>query len=207
MPTSGKSAPPTVFIVDDDESVRCSLARLVKSAGMAAVSFASAQEFIQSYPCGAPGCLVLDVQMPEMSGLELQERMSRYHIDLPVIFLTGYSEVPVSVRAMKHGAADFLQKPVDEHVLIETISQAMETNTLAREKSRIVKSLQQRLDRLTARERDVMEGVLAGLLNKQIADRLQIAENTVKAHRGRVMEKLAVKSVAELVRLVTKAGS
>lgn len=196
-----------MFIVDDDESVRRSLARLVKSAGMAAASFASAYEFIQSYPSDAPGCLLLDIQMPGLSGLDLQEQMSRYQIDLPVIFLTGHGEVPISVRAMKNGAADFLQKPVDEHVLIKTIFQAMTTNRLAREKSRVVEEIQRRLERLTPREREVMEGVIAGLLNKQIADRLQIAEKTVKVHRGRVMKKVAVKSVAELVRLVTKVGS
>lgn len=206
MPTPDHRLPPTVFIVDDDESVRRSLARLVKSAGMAAVFFASASEFIQSYPSGAPGCLLLDVQMPGLSGLDLQEQMAHYQIDLPVIFLTGHGEVPISVRAMKNGAADFLQKPVDEDVLIKAISQALATNRLEREKSRVVENIQRRLERLTPREREVMEGVIAGLLNKQIADRLQIAEKTVKVHRGRVMQKMAVKSVAELIRLVTKVG-
>ncbi|MDN5849840.1 MAG: response regulator [Nitrococcus sp.] len=206
MPALDQRLPPTVFIVDDDESVRRGLARLIKSAGMAVVSFASAQEFVQSYPRDVPGCLLLDIQMPGMSGLELQEQMARYQIDLPVIFLTGHAEVPASVRAMKRGATDFLQKPVDGQVLIETISQAMATNRLAREKGRVVKDIQRRVERLTEREREVMEGVIAGLLNKQIADRLQIAEKTVKVHRRRVMEKLVVKSVAELVRLVTKVG-
>jgi FixJ family two-component response regulator len=198
--------PPTIFVIDDDDSVRKSLARLLCSAGLAVETFSSAEAYLERRPYDGVGCLVLDVCMEGLSGTDLQTRLVESGCDLPIIFLTGHGSIPLSVSAMKQGAVDFLTKPVDDEVLLQTIHQ-----TLARHKSVVherteVRAIRERLETLTHREAEVLRCVLTGALNKQIAARLGIAEKTVKVHRGRVMEKLAVNSVAELVRLCAAAG-
>ena len=198
--------PPTVHIVDDEDSLRRSLARLLKSHGHATELFASADAFIAAGLQDRAGCLVLDVHMPGLNGLELQEAMVRARCHLPIIFLTGRGDIPTSVRAMKAGAADFLTKPVDEAVLLAAVTRALAEDERRRADQARVDAVRARLYTLTAREFEVMRHVIAGELNKQIGDALAIAEKTVKIHRGRVMEKLAVDSVAELVRLCALAG-
>jgi FixJ family two-component response regulator len=198
---SGRAPGATVFVVDDDASVRRSLMRLLRSMGWNVEAFATADDFLQRAPGDAPGCALLDVQLPGMSGLELHERMAEAGIRLPVVFLTGKGDIPMSVRAMKHGAVDFLVKPVEEAQLFQALDQAVacqatEAGTWL-QRDRILA----RLALLSEREREVLEQVLEGRLNKQIAYDLGIAEKTVKAHRGRVMEKMEAHTVAELVHL------
>ena len=197
---------PTVHIVDDEESLRRGLARLLKSHGHATELFASADDFIAAGLQDRAGCLVLDVHMPGLNGLELQEAMARARCHLPIIFLTGRGDIPTSVRAMKAGAADFLTKPVDEEILLAAIERALAEDERRRAEQVRVDAVRARLSTLTAREFEVMRHVIAGALNKQIGDALAIAEKTVKIHRGRVMEKTGVDSVAELVRLCELAG-
>lgn len=191
----------TIFVIDDERSVRHALARLLRSAGYRVETFASAEEFLKREPYEGVGCLVLDVRMPGMTGPELFDRMSEKGLSMPVVFLTGHGDVPTSVRAMKKGAVDFLLKPADDEALLQTIRQAVvrHASEQAREQER--QGIQARLQRLTSREREVMECVIRGRLNKQIAADLGITEKTVKVHRGRVMAKMEVGSVAELVRL------
>lgn len=196
----------TVFLVDDDPSVRKGLSRLLKSAGYRVQTFASASEFLEGSPDDNPGCIVLDVQMPRLNGMALQERLTVREYHAPIIFLTGHGDIPMSVRAMKKGAVDFLEKPVDGQDLLTAIERAIAKDRKAREEHNQVRTIQARLNTLTARELEVLRHVITGALNKQIADKLDISEGTVKAHRGRVMEKLGVKSVAELVQLAAKAG-
>jgi FixJ family two-component response regulator len=197
---------PCVFIIDDSNEVRRSLERLVRSAGLNVETFASAQDFLQRAPYAGTGCVMLDVRMPGMNGPELHEQLARFDIHLPVVYLTGYGDVPTSVKAMKDGAVDFLLKPVDDVVLLSTVSGALARHAAQRAGERERRQSQARLERLSSREREVMECVIAGLLNKQIAYDLGISEKTVKAHRGRVMEKVEVRSVAELVRLCEAVG-
>lgn len=196
----------TVFVVDDDASVRRSLMRLLRSMGWNVEAFATADDFLQRAPVDAPGCALLDVQLPGMSGLELHERMAKAGIRLPVVFLTGKGDIPMSVHAMKHGAIDFLVKPVEEAQLFQALDHAV-----ARQAAEAGRWLQRerilaRLALLSEREREVLEQVLEGRLNKQIAYDLGIAEKTVKAHRGRVMEKMEAHTVAELVHLCDFVG-
>jgi len=195
----------TVFVVDDDMAVRRSLARLLRSAGLNVETFPSAREFLDRLPSAPAGCIVLDVRMPGMTGPELFDQMAGKGLSLPVVFLTGHGDVPTSVRAMKKGAVDFLLKPVDDEVLLQAIRQAVarHVSQQAREQERW--SIEGRLRRLSAREREVMEYVIRGDLNKQIAADLGISEKTVKVHRGRVMAKMEAGSVAELVRLCEAA--
>ena len=196
----------TVFLVDDDPSVLRAVSRLVRSAGWNVAAFNSPQEFLEKHPPDAPGCVVLDVAMPGLNGLELQQALARAGHSLPIIFLTGHGDIPMSVRAMKSGAVDFLSKPCRDENLLEAIRQALARDQQAREARAEQQALTARFTRLTPRETEVMFGVVAGKLNKQIADELGTVEKTIKVHRARVMEKLEVKSVAELVRLVEHAG-
>lgn len=196
----------TVFVVDDDAAVRRSLTRLLRSAGWNAEAFASADDFLERAPITGPGCVLLDVNMPGMTGLELQVRMSEAGIALPVVFLTGRGDIPMSVNAMKHGAVDFLVKPVEEEVLFQALEQAIRRQAAEAATRQGRDSIMARLARLSEREREVLEGVLQGRLNKQIAFDLGIAEKTVKAHRGRVMEKMEAHTIAELVHLCHTAG-
>jgi RNA polymerase sigma factor (sigma-70 family) len=194
----------TVFVVDDDPSVRGGLARLFKSVGLAAEAFASAREFLELPSPEGPACLVLDVRLPELSGLDLQTGLARAGVAIPIIFITGYGTVPTSVRAMKAGAADFLEKPVDEQQLLDAVHRALEQDRRARQERAEVAERRRRLESLTPREREVLAYVVAGRLNKQIAAELGTSEKTVKVHRARVMEKMKVASLAELARLAEK---
>lgn len=204
--TSRPSSPVTVFVVDDDPSARKGLLWLVRSAGWQGEGFASAREFLERPLFSGTGCVILDVRMPGMSGLELRDLMSARNISLPVIFLTGHGDVPMSVDAMKKGAEDFLQKPVNDEALLQAIRRALERHAAAQLHRQEVERVQSRLQRLTPREREVLEYVIGGCLNKQIAAVLQIAEATVKQHRGIVMHKMEVISVPELVRQCEIAG-
>jgi len=195
-----------VFVVDDDPSVRRSLTRLIKGTGFAVRAFASAEEFLNREPCDLPCCLVLDLRMPGMGGLDLQEELAGAEMSLPIIFLTGCGTVSESVRAMKSGARDFLEKPVEENTLLDAIHQAVERNKRARGEQTELNEIQRRVDSLSPREREVLSLLLTGMLNKQIASELGTTEKTIKVHRGRVMEKMQAGSMAELVRLAGKLG-
>lgn len=197
----------TIFIVDDDPSVLKGLKRLFKSKGYDVGTFASAQNFLRTNPSRkGPACLVLDMKMPGLSGLEMQEKLDQGEYDVPIVFLTGHGDIPMSVKAMKKGAIDFLSKPVDESDLLVAVEEALQKaaeNLARQEENRHIKNLTQSL---TPREYEILTYVITGLLNKQIAYALDISEKTVKVHRGRVMQKMNVDSVAELVRLAEKAG-
>ena len=197
---------PTVFIVDDDASARRGLTRLVRAAGMKAESFASARNFLDSEHCQGPGCIVLDMKMPEMSGPELQEALVKADYCMPIIFLSAHADVPTTAAAMKKGAVDFLTKPVDRDDLLSAIRASLASDAARRAELDDLASVRERIVPLTPREHEVMTYVITGMLNKQIAGELSIAEDTVKIHRGRVMQKLGVVSVAELVRLCERAG-
>ncbi|MGO4391690.1 response regulator transcription factor [Variovorax sp. M-6] len=192
---------PTVFVVDDDAAVRTSMERLIRSVGWKAETFASADLFLERPPSSGTCCLLLDVQMPGTSGTGLQDLMCENERKLPVVFLTGQGDVPTCAQSMKKGAVDFLLKPVDDELLLEALGRALERHAAQREREAQRRSVQTQLDRLSPRERQVLDGVLRGRLNKQIAGDMGIAEKTVKVHRARVMEKMGVRSVAELVRL------
>ncbi len=195
-----------VFVVDDDASVRQGLSRLLRSAGYEVRTFDSAAAFCACAPSEALGCLVLDLSMPNVNGLQLQDRLKDWGYDIPVIFLSGHGDVPVSVQAMKRGAIDFLTKPVDEKVLLAALDTAISRHRELRTASAERNAVRQRANTLSPRELETMQCVIAGLLNKQAADRLGIAEKTVKVHRARAMQKMNATSVAELVRLCEIAG-
>jgi len=197
---------PVVCIVDDNPSVRRSLERLIESLGLTARSFASATQFLQSGHQEETDCLILDVRMPEISGLDLQEKLSGMGIFLPIIFISGHGTVPMSVRAMKAGAVDFLQKPFDEQDLIDAIYRAIDRCRQGKAEREELTEIQARLRSLTPKEHQVLACVITGLLNKNIADRLAMAEKTVKVHRASVMKKMGAPSVADLVRMAEKAG-
>lgn len=199
-------ATPTVFIVDDDPSVLKSLARLLASARLNVVTFESPREFLERHVAEAPGCLVLDVAMPGLNGLELQQALASRGSLLPIIFLTGHGDIPMGVQAMKRGAVDFLTKPVDDRDLLAAIHGAFEKDRAARAERAEVAAIERRLATLTPREREVLAHVVAGRRNKQIAADLGTVEKTIKVHRARVMEKMGVRSLAELVRLAERAG-
>ena len=192
----------TVFIVDDEEAVRDSLQWLLESSGLKVALFDSAEAFLQGYDPAQPGCLVVDVRMPGMSGLELQEKLTEQHYSIPVIFITGHGDVPMAVQAVKHGAADFLEKPFNDKELLQIVQRCLEQDQQQRARQQQVDSTQSRLASLTPREREVMQLVVAGKLNKQIADQLNISIETVEAHRAKVMEKAGAHSLAELVQIV-----
>jgi FixJ family two-component response regulator len=195
---------PRVNIIDDDDDVRSSLARLMRSAKFHADTFSSAEDYLKRANNDGPTCLILDIRMAGLSGLELQERLSRGRLACPIIFLTGHGDIPMSVQAMKEGAFDFFTKPVDGGQLLEAVSNALEAH--ARVLSETACPFRAQLEKLTAREFEVMRCVISGALNKQIAAHLNIAEKTVKGHRGHVMHKLGIESVAELVRHSIEAG-
>ena len=195
-----------IAIVDDDPSVRRGLQRLIRSAGWKVETFASAQEFL-ARPSGiSPSCLVLDLQLPGLSGLDLQQRMADLGLDIPVVFLTGQGNIPASVKAMKAGAIEFLTKPVDEQNLLKAIEEAIERDRRTRQQQTEMHELRRRYESLTVREQEVMQLVISGLLNKQIAGELTITEDTVKFHRGHVMRKMCAESLADLVRMAENLG-
>ncbi len=197
---------PIAYVVDDDASVRKALHRLLTAAGLRAVAFDSSRAFLDGYDPAGSGCIVLDIHMPGLSGLELQDVLVTADSDLPIIFLTGYGDVPTSVRAMKRGAADFLTKPVGETELLTAIHAAFERNRQWRQARAEVAEIRRRLKLLTPREQEVMRHILTGKLNKQVAAALGTVEKTVKVHRARVMGKMQVRSLAELARLAERAG-
>jgi len=197
---------PTVFIIDDDPSARKGITRLVRAAGMNAESFASAEDFLTSGRSDGPGCIVLDVRMPEMTGPELQEELDRADYCMPIIFLSAHGDVPTTAKAMKKGAVDFLTKPVDKDDLLEAIRISLAKDAEKCAQRAESNFMSEHIKRLTPREYEIMTYVITGMLNKQIAFELNISEETVKIHRGRVMQKLEIVSVAELVRLCGKAG-
>ena len=201
-----RSARPVVFIVDDDSAVLKGLARLLRSAHLEAATFNSPGEFLDQYDPQQPGCLVLDVAMPGLNGLELQAALAAKGHALPIIFLTGHGDVPTSVQAMKGGAVDFLTKPVNDEQLLAAVHAALQEDRAARQSRAELEDILSRLNSLTPREREVLLHVVSGQLNKQTAAALGTAEKTVKVHRSRVMEKMKVQSLAELVRLAEKAG-
>jgi len=201
---SGRS--PTVYAVDDDRAVLKSIGRLLRSDGWNVVTFASAREFLEQIDSEAPGCAVLDLSMPEMSGLELQRALESRGCSLPILFLTGQADVPSTVKALKRGAVDFLTKPVEDEELLAAVRRAVDADSVARKESAEIAAIRARLDTLTPREREVLEGVVSGKLNKQIAADLGTVEKTIKVHRGRVMEKMQAASLADLVRLAQRAG-
>jgi len=191
-----------VYVVDDDASVRRALARLISSTGLDVETFPSAKAFLEHPATDRPACLVLDVRLRGESGLDLQATLGDAQVRLPIIFLTGHATVPATVHAMKRGALDFLQKPVDERELLDGIQRALGRSREARAEESARADIQQRVDRLTRREREVLDLVAAGLLNKQVGERLGVSEKTVKVHRGRVMQKMAAGTVADLVWMV-----
>jgi len=195
-----------VAIVDDDPSIREGVGSLLRSAGWKVETFASAEEFLARRSVVEPSCVVLDLQLPELSGLDLQTRMAQINVEIPIVFITGHGSIPASVQAIKAGAIEFLTKPFDEQQLFRAIREAMDRDEEARKRHTDLRQLRERYAALTPREREVMQQVVSGLLNKQIAVELEIAEITVKVHRGRVMQKMHAASVADLVRMAEKLG-
>ena len=195
-----------IAIVDDDPSVRQGLQRLIRSAGWKPETFGSAQEFLDRRRTEAPSCLVLDLQLPGLSGLDLQKQMAEAGLETPIVFLTGHGDIPASVKAMKAGAIEFLTKPVDEEDLLRAIQEAIERDRRTRKQHAQLNDLRDRYQSLTAREQEVMRQVISGLLNKQIAAELKITEDTVKFHRGHIMRKMQADSLADLVRKAENLG-
>ena len=201
-----QAEPGLVFVVDDDAGVRQMISRMVRSVGLRAETYASVREFLDLYDRHQTGCLVLDVRMPGLSGLDLQERLTALEAPLPIIFITGHGDIAMGVRAMKRGAVDFIEKPFQDQVLLDAIHAALaraaelQSSLSARDEART------RLERLTPREREVLALVVTGKLNKQIAAQLGIAEQTIKMHRGRLMRKMGADSVPDLIRVAQRAG-
>jgi RNA polymerase sigma factor (sigma-70 family) len=195
---------PVVFVVDDDPSVRSSLKFLLSSVGLQVESFESAETFLQRKPPDAPSCLVLDVRLRGLSGLDFQRELAARNIRIPIVFVTGHGDIPMSVRAMKAGAIEFLTKPYRDQDLLDAVRIALDRDRARREQEKDLTDLQQRFDSLTPREQEVISKVVSGMLNKQIAGELGTAENTVKVHRSRAMEKMNAQSFADLVRMIEK---
>jgi FixJ family two-component response regulator len=195
---------PTVVVIDDDQSVREALQGLLQSVGLRVALFSSVPQFLDSNRMDLPGCLVLDVRLPGKSGLDFHDDLIKANVPLPVIFISGHADVPMSVRAMKAGAVEFLTKPVRHQDLLDAINPAIEHDRARRQEAQVVGQLRARFETLTARERDVMRLVTAGRLNKQIAAEIGLSEATVKLHRGQLMRKLKVQSLAELIRVADK---
>ncbi|MCZ6690071.1 MAG: response regulator transcription factor [Planctomycetota bacterium] len=196
----------TVFVVDDDPSVCRALSRLIRSVGLNVKTFTSARKFLDSCPLEVPGCLVLDVRMPGMSGLEIQDWLDEAGIRIPIIFITGHGNIAMSVKAIKGGAIDFLEKPFDDQALVDGVHRAIALDTDARRDQAEVDEIRQRVQRLTPRELEVLSFVVTGMLNKQIGMTLGTSEKTIKVHRSRVMQKMRAGSLAELIRLADRAG-
>lgn len=196
-----------VFVVDDDVGMRESLKSLIRSVGLRVETFASAQDFLRSTRPEVPGCLVLDVRLPGLSGLDLQKRMAEVELEIPIVFISGHGDIPMSVRAMKAGAIEFLTKPFRDQDLLDAVQQAIERDRNAREQRAEIAELRSRYRRLTPREREVMALVATGLLNKQIAGELGTSEASVKVHRQHVMEKMQAGSLAALVRMADRVGT
>ena len=203
---SSTSPTPIIHVVDDDPSFRTAVTRLLRAAKYEARGYRSASEFLGSDPCADPGCILLDLRMPGVNGLDLQQSLAQMEARLPIIFLTGHGDVPASVRAMKAGAVDFLTKPVERATLLRAVQNALEFDATERKSRAILREARRSYETLTAREREVLAHVVSGKLNKQIAFDLGTSERTIKAHRGRIMEKLAIRSVAELVRIAQSLG-
>lgn len=195
---------PTVFVVDDDEAVRDSLCLLMKSVGLAVETFSSAQAFLEAYDADRAGCLVLDIRLPGMSGVELHESLNKQHAILPVIIITGHGDVPMAVQSMQRGAVDFIQKPFRDQDLLDRVNQALELDAQNRVDSRQQQAILDKLASLTPREREVLDLIVAGNANKVIAYELDVSQRTVEIHRARVMEKMGASSVAHLVRMVVQ---
>ena len=196
-----KEADPIVFVVDDDPLILDGLRSLIKSVGLHVETFGSSREFMQRRPSDAPGCLVLDVRLPGLSGLDLQRELNESNIHIPIIFMTGHGDIPMSVRAMKNGAQEFLTKPVRGQDLLDAVQQAIARDRAARRERAKIADLRTRFDSLTPREREVLDLIVAGLLNKQIAGELNIEEVTIKTHRAHIMQKTHAESLAHLVRM------
>jgi RNA polymerase sigma factor (sigma-70 family) len=193
-----------VFVVDDDPSVRSSLKFLLSTVGLQVESFDSADTFLSKKPAGVPSCLVLDVRLPGLSGIDIQRELAARNIHIPIIFLTGHGDIPMSVRAMKAGAVEFLTKPVRDQDLLDAVRIALEQDRTRREQEKEVTDLQQRFDLLTSREQQVISMLVSGMLNKQIAAQLGTAESTVKVQRSRAMEKMHAQSLVDLARMIEK---
>ena len=194
-------ATPVVFVVDEDISVRESLELMIRSEGWKPITFASAQEFLALPPVLTPSCLILDVNLPDLNGLDLQKRIAADRVDMPIIFITGYGDVPTSVRAMKAGAAEFLTKPFNDEALLNALRSAIQRSLGALEHETELRNLRKHYEMLSGREREVMALVVSGLMNKQVGGKLGISEITVKAHRGNVMRKMEAASLADLVNM------
>ena len=197
---------PVVFVIDDDTSVRDAIADLLSSVGLSVATFGSTQEFLQSKRPDAPGCIVLDVRLPGPSGLELQRTLIQSSVHLPVIFISGHGDIPMSVRAMKSGAVEFLTKPLKEQELLDAIQVGLERDRVRRQETEVVAELQRRFDSLTSREREILALLITGRRNKQIAAQAELSEMTVKVHRSQIMRKMQAKSLVDLVRMADMLG-
>jgi FixJ family two-component response regulator len=197
---------PVVFIIDDDETVRETVADLLHSVGLGAQTFGSAKEFLQAKRPDVPGCIVLDVRLPGASGLEVQRTLTDSNILLPIIFISGHGTIPMSVKAMKSGAKEFLTKPLNEQEFLDAVQACIEQDRVRRQQTRLVAELRQRFNSLTSREQEVLPLVITGRLNKQIAGQLELSEMTVKVHRGQIMRKMRARSLVELVRMADQLG-
>jgi len=202
----GRTEQPVVFVIDDDASVREAVEDLLRSVGLEVESFASTQEFVQSKRPDTPGCIVLDVRLPGPSGLEFQRTLIESNIRLPIIFISGHGDIPMSVRAMKSGAIEFLTKPLHEQGLLDAIQVAIERDRAQRQEAKVSAELQARFNSLTLREREVFTLVVTGRPNKQIAAQLELSEMTVKVHRSQITRKMRAKSLVDLVRMADKLG-